>query len=255
MSSYGQYSKAWEDLEFSDNFIFCNVMENMELCKELLEILLHIKIDHLEKPQPEKTIQPEYDSKSIRLDVYVKDTDKVFDIEMQTGNYNDLLLRARYYQVGMDLGETPRCTKYKDLKETYIIFICKDDPFNIGCPVYTKKSIFEECPDFNYQDKTHFVVYNSSGYEKEKDKEVQSVLKFIYGLEPDTDFTHILKQKVNKLKQKKNLKEGYMYLYDVIEEEKEEVAKQAALQNSITAAKKMIKAGKNSNKEISDFFI
>ena len=97
------------------------------------------------------------------------------------------------------------------------------------------------------------MVYNSSGYEKEKDKEVQSVLKFIYGLGPNSDFTDNLKQKVNELKQKKNLKEGYMRLYDVIEEEKEEAAKQAALQTSITAAKDMIKDGKLSNEDISKY--
>ena len=239
MSSCGQFSKSWEDLEFSDNYIFCKVMENTELCKELLEILLHIKIHHLEKPISERTIQPGYNVKGVRMDVYVQDSNKVFDIEMQTGNYEDLLLRARYYQVGMDLGETPRRTKYKDLKETYIIFICKDDPFNMSCPVYTKKSIFEECPEFNYQDKTHFVVYNSSAYEKEKDKEVKSVLKFIYGLKAETSFTNKLETTVNEMKQEQSLKEGYMDFLDYVEEEKDE----AVLQNSMKTAKNMLEDG------------
>ena len=42
-----QFSKKWEDLTIADNFIFCKVMENESLCKELLEILLGIKIEKI----------------------------------------------------------------------------------------------------------------------------------------------------------------------------------------------------------------
>ena len=38
------FSKPWEELTFTDNFIFCKVMEDESLCKELLETLLDIKI-------------------------------------------------------------------------------------------------------------------------------------------------------------------------------------------------------------------
>lgn len=31
----GQFSKKWEDLNFSDNYIFCKVMRNESLCKEM----------------------------------------------------------------------------------------------------------------------------------------------------------------------------------------------------------------------------
>ena len=47
--------EKWEDLTLANNFIFCKVMEeNPDVAKELLELLLDIKIDRLERPQSEK---------------------------------------------------------------------------------------------------------------------------------------------------------------------------------------------------------
>ena len=140
----GQFSKKWEDLDFSDYFIFCKVMKNEELCKEMLQILLKLNIKKIEYLNTEQHIETIYDAKGIRMDVFLKDSDKVIDIEMQTGNYDDLFLLSRYYQSAADISTVPRRTKFKDLKENYILFICKDDPLGLGLPCYTKKSIIAE---------------------------------------------------------------------------------------------------------------
>ena len=114
----GQFSKPWKDLDISDNFIFCKVMRNKEICKRLLEILLGFKVGDIIYNDSEHIISDFYDYRGIRLDVFVKDSNKVYDIEMQTGNYSDLLLRARYYQSACDINSTPRRTSYNKLKET-----------------------------------------------------------------------------------------------------------------------------------------
>lgn len=76
----GQFSKKWEDLDFSDNFIFCKVMKNEELCKEMLQILLKLNIKKIEYLNTEQHIETIYDAKGIRMDVFLKDSDKVIDI-------------------------------------------------------------------------------------------------------------------------------------------------------------------------------
>lgn len=44
-------AEKWERLTFADNYIFCKVMEESpEICKEMLELLLNIKIDRIEIP-------------------------------------------------------------------------------------------------------------------------------------------------------------------------------------------------------------
>lgn len=159
---------------------------------------------------------------SVRLDVYVKDSDKIFDIEIQTGNYEDLILRSRYYLSASDVATTKRRTKYRELKETFIIFICKDDPFGKGCSRYTKISQFEETDNIPYDDKTHNVFYNCSGWQNEQNKDVRDVLKFIYGLKSDSDFIQKMEFAVDDAKANSILKDEYMYFEDILEDEKEE---------------------------------
>ena len=102
------YFKKFEDLTFADHYIFEKVLhENQDICKELLERLLKIKIDHIEYPEIEKTISPYYETKGVRLDVYLKDTDKVFDIELQNAIDFDLAFRTRYYQSMIDTDNLP----------------------------------------------------------------------------------------------------------------------------------------------------
>ena len=49
--------KKFEDLTFADDYIFEKVLhENQDICQELLERLLKIKIDHITYPEIEKTI-------------------------------------------------------------------------------------------------------------------------------------------------------------------------------------------------------
>ncbi|WP_239447006.1 hypothetical protein [Treponema sp. Marseille-Q4523] len=45
---------------------------------------MHIKVGKIEYPSLQKTIAPFYESKGIRLDVYVSDPERIFDIEIQT---------------------------------------------------------------------------------------------------------------------------------------------------------------------------
>ena len=76
-----------------NGYIFEKVLQNAEICQELLERLLKIKIEHIEYPEIEKTISPYYETKGVRLDVYVKDSDKVFDIELQNSADVDIYLQ------------------------------------------------------------------------------------------------------------------------------------------------------------------
>lgn len=69
----------WEDLGISNDFLFGKVMQNPKLCKDLLQIILpDLEIDHIEYPELQKTIKPDADAKSIRLDLYIKDNKMLF---------------------------------------------------------------------------------------------------------------------------------------------------------------------------------
>ena len=226
----GPFSKKWEDLTFSDNFIFCKVMENEKICRQMIEILLDIKVEKIEYIDTEHTEDPFYETRGIRLDVYVKGTTEVYDVEMQNADYADLPLRARYYQSASDISTTPRRTKFKELKKTYIIFICKNDPFGAQLPLYTVKSIIHQAPQISYNDKTHKIFYNSSAWNKVENRELRAVLKYIYENIPTTDFTQNIEENVEIAKAKPVFKDDYMYFCDIVEDEKEKARDEALVE-------------------------
>ena len=63
----------------------------LDLCKELLQLILDIKIRKVEIAEQQKNVDITYDGKGVRFDVYVDDAENtVYDIEMQTTRQKDL---------------------------------------------------------------------------------------------------------------------------------------------------------------------
>ena len=75
--------------------MFGTIMKNKPICKGVLERLLRIKVGKIEYPSLQKIIAPFYESKGIRLDVYVAEPSRVFDIEIQTSIPPNLPKRTR----------------------------------------------------------------------------------------------------------------------------------------------------------------
>ncbi len=223
----GQFSKPWEELTFADNFLFCKIMEDESICKQLLEILLPIKIERIEYLSTEKEFHPSYRGRSIRLDVFLKDSNRMFDIEIQTSGFKNLPLRARFYQGAIDASTTKTRAKFSTLKESYVLFICKGDPFGNNIPVYTVKQTFYEKPELLYDDRTHKVFYNCRAYEVADDKDLKGLMEFIQTNKATTNFSRTLEQNVKVAKQNTRWEEEYMYFSDVLEEEKERVRRLA----------------------------
>ena len=141
------YSEKYENISFTNNFAFCKVMQNEEICREVIETLLHIKVGRLEYKSFEKDLKLEIDKRGIRLDVYIADSDRVFDLEMQTTDKKNLGCRMRYYQSLIDAELLDKGANFNDLKESNIIFFCTFDPFRKGLPQYTFCNSCEELPD------------------------------------------------------------------------------------------------------------
>ena len=76
--------EKWNSLTLANNFIFYKVMRHHpEACQHLIEMLLGIKIDHMEMAN-EETIVIDYDSKGVRFDVFVKDTGKCMTLKFRS---------------------------------------------------------------------------------------------------------------------------------------------------------------------------
>lgn len=204
--------EKWNSLTLANNFIFCKVLEeNPDVCKELLEMLLDIKIDRIEQPKSEQTFKTDFDSRGIRLDVYVKDgTGRCFDIEIQTSNYMRLEKRARYYQGLMDVDSIQFGQEYSALKDSYVIFLCLGDAFGHRLPVYTFRYRAEEDKNILMNDGTVNIFFNATMYDKMQSENLRSFFKYLCGKNSDDNFTDRLSELVERVKMNAQWRHRYM---------------------------------------------
>ena len=204
--------KPVEELTFTDDFMFGTVMKNKVICKGVLERLLHIKVGKIEYPSLQKTIAPFYESKGIRLDVYVSDSERVFDIEIQTSIPPSLPKRTRYYQSLMDVDNLLRGQNYAELKKSYVIFICTQDPFGKGLPVYEFRNICTADGTLFLDDKSYKVFYNVGAYGKEDEPELSALLEYLCERRATSGFTQHIDELVEKAKRNEKFRSWYMSL-------------------------------------------
>jgi predicted transposase/invertase (TIGR01784 family) len=223
----------WKKLPLSDNLIFCDVMErNPDVCKELLEMLLDIEIDRIEKPSAEKSIQTDPESKSVRMDVYVKDgTGRTFDVEMQTTHKTNLPKRARYYQSIMTVDSLQRGSDYNQLNDSFVIFLCLHDPFGVGLPIYSFRNVCAEKSDLELRDGTKIIFFNAEKSDTMPGEKLRNFFNFLKSrTDPDEDsaFVQKLKGLVDESNEKEDVRKRKMTLeYEINEAAQERAEKMA----------------------------
>ena len=204
--------ERWERMTLADNFIFCKVMEeNPDVCKELLEMLLNIKIERIEKPKSEYSIKITEPSRGIRFDVYVKDVhNRKFDIEIQTAHFSALPKRARYYQGVMDVNEVFSGEDYTQLGKSYVIFLCFGDIFGKGLPIYSFEYLCLENTEIKLGDEAYKIFFNAKMYDKMQSENLRSFFKFLCGKKTESKFTDKLPELINRVKMNAKWRQNYM---------------------------------------------
>ena len=239
--------KPIEELTFTDDFMFGRIMQNAEICKGFLERMLEIKIEKIEYPELQKSISPHYQSKGIRLDVYIQDSNRVFDIEIQNSLDENLPKRTRYYQSMMDVDLLLKGKNYTELKESFVIFICKDDFFGFNLPCYSFSNTCKEKPELCLQDESHKIFFNASAFNQEKDVEKKSILEYIVDRTSTTDFTNKLDYLVEQTKINEIFRSDYMAWglaeFDAEKRGYKKGISQGIQQKAIETAKNMLNEG------------
>lgn len=133
------------NLLFSEYPMFDRIMEERpDLCRRVLETALGVPVDEVRNVVAERTLQPRVGSHGVRLDAWVRTSDALYDVEMQTYSREGLGRRMRYYQSAMDTAMLRPGATYDSLPESFIVFICLHDEFKEGLPVYTFDMICDE---------------------------------------------------------------------------------------------------------------
>ena len=242
--------EKWEKATISNNFIFYKVMRNNpDVCKELLEILLEIDIDHIDMKQEEE-VQIDYGKKGIRMDVYAVGKTKAFNLEMQATDTTELPERSRYYLGCCDVDSLPAGAKYKDLKDTYIIFICVPDIFGKGFYKYKFENLCVDNPKIKLNDRAYKYFFIAENYAKIQDERQKAFFKLVIDNQSINAFADKISKLVDDAKHNTQWRKQFMdweiekaYSFDAGKKEGEQ-------QKAVEAAINLLKMNKISPEEI-----
>lgn len=251
--------KAFEELQIKDDFMFSVIMRNPKFCKPFLERVLGIKISYIKYPKSQETIDISADAKSVRLDIYVEDgKETVYNIEMQTAENRNIPKRSRYYQGMIDLNILEKGENYKDLKRSFVIFVCTFDLFGEGRHIYTFENRCIQNTELGLGDGTAKIILNTKGTMNDVTPEMKKLLDFIDGKEPEDDFTRELEEAVQSVRKNEKWRVDYMTLQMNYQEKYEQGMEygieqgieQGIKQGNRQSALRMLEAGKLSPEEI-----
>ena len=232
--------KKFEELTLADRFIFFKVMQEPDLRKHLLEIILNVEIERIEYLEGEKNIESKYDSKGIRLDIYVKDgSGTVYNVEMQTAYMLNLPPRSRYYQSVIDTELLEKGTPYDDLSKSFVIFICFSDIFHKGRHIYTFENRCIEDVELALGDGTRKIFLNPYSDMDDTTPELANFLRYLADGVATDEFTERLVSAVETAKRNPRLMAEYMSYYADQADIKAEARKEAKAEIII----QMLKSG------------
>jgi predicted transposase/invertase (TIGR01784 family) len=206
--------KTIDELTLADDYMFAQVMREPTYLKPILEEILQIKISKIRLIEPQKTQKEGYDSKGIRLDVYVVDENGIiYNIEMQTSNKYNLPKRIRYYQSILDVSILKPGENYNKLNKTFVIFICNYDPFNAGQLVYTFETVCKEVPGLRLKDEAYKMILNTKGEHGIISQRLKEFMIYLDENRVTGAFSKELDDAVNAVKANEERRLEYMMLW------------------------------------------
>ena len=208
------------NLTIQSDFIFKKVMSRKRICKHLLEELLQIEIADINYIEAEKTIDPNYTSHGIRLDIIVADDKNThYNLEMQVKNNKNpntnthvLPKRSRYYQALLDFDLLQAGQPYDLLPPTFIIFICVFDFFEQGNYVYTLKKRCLENLELELPDEATTMILNTKGTHGDISKDIKSFYDYVNNHIVTTDFTKQIDDEISYLKLDTKVRREFMLM-------------------------------------------
>ena len=216
--------KKWEDLTITDDFMFSQVMKDEEICKEVVEIILGIKVGKIEFLTSQHEIEINPEAKSITLDVYLRDEKKVINVELQNGHRLELPKRSRFYQAAADIDNTQPGGTYSQMKDNYVIFICTFDPFLQGKAFYRFENICMDCnPPLPLRDGTYKFFLNTMADDLSLlDPELKLFYDYIRKGKTDGSLAKAIDDKIAGIKENIEVRGKYMTYTTRIAEAKSE---------------------------------
>ena len=210
--------KTFEELTIQDDYLFKRIMTEKDICLKFVQIILGIDIKNIVYIKAEEVVKELYDSKGIRLDVYLKGDDGiVYNIEMQMTSLKEaeFAKRFRYYEAMIDSYLLRVGQDYNDLNKLFIVFICPFRIFDSKRSIYTFKNFCEEDKSIQLKDDvTKIFITTKSKNKKNLSEDFQALLKYIDGIKTENSFVNQIEDKIKQIKKDEKERGAYMQ-YDL----------------------------------------
>lgn len=216
---------------------------------EATELVLNIVLGRNNLKVIEVVAQREYKNpvtggRSIKLDICAEDSyGKVYDIEVQNDDAGADIHRARFYSSMLDTRMLKEKQKFKEIHDSYVIFITKNDYMRMGLPMYHVERTVQEAGTL-FGDGSHIIYVNGS-YKDDGDP----VGKLMHDFRCTSAADMFYQELANPVRHFKETEGGQIQMCKAMEE----YGKRIATKEKEESALKMIAKGKLTFEEIAEY--
>lgn len=215
---------------------------------EATELLLNVILRRNDLRVLDVVAQREYKNpmpggRSITIDIYAVDgNDKVYDIEVQRASEGADVHRARFHSSMIDTKMLKVGQEFKEIHDSYVIFITANDVIGAGCSLYHVNRMIEETGTY-FNDGSHIIYVNGS-YKDDNDP-VGKLMHDFRCLSSVDMFYPILAKQVKYFKETEGGQEIMCQVF-------EDLAEKRITEEKKAFARRLIARGKQTLEEIAE---
>ena len=157
-----RYKAAIQDMCLMDDVFFCRFFdESIDCTRYILRIIMD-KPDLIVKSAKSQFNVENIRGRGVRLDVLAVDSaGKLYNIEVQRKDEGAVPQRARYNSSLLDADNLEKGAKFKELPETFVIFITENDVLKGGEQIYHIERVVKETGK-SFGDGSQIIYVNGS---------------------------------------------------------------------------------------------
>ena len=230
-------NKLIDGLTLFDDDLMSRVFDkNIEATELLLRIILERKIKVISVIGQEEMKSAAVGGRNITLDVHALDENgEKMDIEVQGNSEGAHIRRARYHSSVLDSRMLKEGQEFKEIKDSYVIFIYKRDKFQEGLPLYHIDRYVRETGKL-FEDGSH-IIYVNGNYKG--DDEIGYLMQDFHQTDPDKMHYKELSQGVRHFKE---VEEGRDTMCEAVQEYAKEYANEYANEKQAANVKNLMES-------------
>lgn len=229
-----------------DDFMRCMFKDNISLVEFVLRIIADKQDLIITNCETQKDMKRLAGARSICLDVYgIDSTGKRYDLEIQRQEKGADPHRARYHASVLDIENLHSGQEFKELPETYTIFITENDFYGEGKPFYPIERI-NMVTGKPFEDEEHILYVNG---EYRGDSDIGRLMHDFNCTKADDMIFELIADRTRYLKENPK---GVNDMCRIMEDMRNESLKEGIQEEKKMTVFRMLEAGKYLPEEIAN---